>query len=120
MPTSEKYLPKYPIYILSKGRWNYNHTAKALDKLGIPYRIAVEPQEYDLYRQNFESEQLLTLPFSNHGKGSGPARNWCWEHSIREGHERGNLPRSIYKIDIFYIFILCIFFYQSSIDRFFF
>lgn len=88
MPTSEKYLPKYPIYILSKGRWNYNHTSKALDKLGLPYRIAVEPQEYDLYRQNFEPEQLLTLPFSNHGKGSGPARNWCWEHSIREGHER--------------------------------
>ncbi len=28
------------------------------------------------------------LPFSNLGKGSIPARNWVWEHSIKEGYER--------------------------------
>jgi len=26
------------------------------------------------------------LPFSNLGLGSYPARNWCWEHAISEGH----------------------------------
>lgn len=86
--TSDQYLPKYPIYILSKGRWESRYTMRALDEMGIPYRVAVEPQDYDQYRKHFTPEQLLTLPFSNHGKGSGPARNWCWEHSIQEGHDR--------------------------------
>lgn len=86
--TQSKYHPQYPIYIISKGRWESRYTAKALDKMGVFYRIAVEPQEYDLYAQYVPEEQLLTLPFSNHGKGSGPARNWCWEHSISEGHKR--------------------------------
>lgn len=88
MPTNEKYLPKYPIYIISKGRAEYRHTMKALDKLGVPYRVAVEPQEYDLYNEYIPKENLIELPFSNHGKGSGPARNFVWEHSIKEGHER--------------------------------
>lgn len=88
MPTPEHLQPKYPIYILSKGRSESLITMKALDKLGVPYRVAVEPQDYEAYAKNLGEERLLELPFSNHGKGSGPARNWCWEHSISEGHER--------------------------------
>jgi len=86
--TSEQYLPKYPIYIISKGRAEYQLTAKCFDRIGIPYRIAVEPQDYDAYAANIGEDKLLVLPFSNHGKGSGPARNWIWEHSIEEGHDR--------------------------------
>ena len=79
---------RYPIYIISKGRWESRITMKALDRMGVPYRIAVEPQEYDQYAETCGADKLLVLPFSNHGKGSGPARNWCWEHSISEGHKR--------------------------------
>ena len=79
---------RYPIYIISKGRWESRHTSKALERLEIPYYIVVEPQEYDMYCQHIDSAKVLTLPFSNHGKGSGPARNWCWEHSIANGHAR--------------------------------
>jgi hypothetical protein len=79
---------KYPIYIISKGRWESRLTARALDNMGVPYRIAVEPQEFDNYAKTCGADKLLVLPFSNHGKGSGPARNWCWEHSISEGHEK--------------------------------
>lgn len=85
---SMNYETKYPIYIISKGRWESRITMRALDGMGVPYRIAVEPQEYDNYAETCGEDKLLTLPFSNHGKGSGPARNWCWEHSIAEGHDR--------------------------------
>jgi hypothetical protein len=88
--TSEKYQPKYPLMIISKGRWETRHTAKAFERLGVRYYIAVEPQEADKYRAviNPEYGTVLELPFSNHGKGSGPARNWIWEWSISQGYER--------------------------------
>lgn len=79
---------RYPIYIISKGRWETRHTSKALEKMGVPYYIAVEPQEYDNYTAVIDPKKVLKLPFSNHGKGSGPARNWCWEHSQANGHKR--------------------------------
>lgn len=85
---NDAYLPKYPIYIISKGRWESRHTARALESMGIPYYIAVEPQEYDNYCSVIDPKKVLKLPFSNHGKGSGPARNWCWEHSIENGFDR--------------------------------
>lgn len=82
---------KYPIYIISKGRAEYGpHTAKALYELGIDFRIAVEPQDVEAYKQSpyIREDQILELPFSNHGLGSGPARNWCWEHSKANGFDR--------------------------------
>ena len=82
-------LPRYPIYIISKGRWESRHTSKTFESMGIPYFIAVEPQEYDKYKEVIGPfGTVLKLPFSNHGKGSGPARNWCWEHSQANGHAR--------------------------------
>lgn len=83
--------PKYPIYIISKGRAAYGpHTAKALYNLGIDFFIAVEPQEVEAYKKSpyIRPDQILELPFSNHGLGSGPARNWCWEHSLSCGYDR--------------------------------
>jgi len=85
---SEEFITRYPIYIISKGRWETRHTSKALEALGIPYYIAVEPQEYNNYAAVIDPKKILTLPFSNHGKGSGPARNWCWEHSQANGFKR--------------------------------
>lgn len=80
--------PKYPIYIISKGRWDTRLTSKALEAMRTPYRIVIEPQEYDKYAQFIRPDKILTLPFSNLGQGSIPARNWVWEHSISEGHEK--------------------------------
>lgn len=80
--------PKYPVYIISKGRWESRLTSKALEKINVPYRIVIEPQEYDQYSSVIDKKKILTLPFSNLGMGSIPARNWVWEHSIEEGHER--------------------------------
>ena len=77
--------PDYPIYIISKGRWESRLTSKALEKMGVPYKIAVEPQEYEKYASVIDPSKILVLPFSNHGLGSYPARNFCWEHSIENG-----------------------------------
>jgi hypothetical protein len=74
--------PRYPVYIISKGRWESRLTAKSLDKMGVPYNIVIEPQEYDAYAAVIDPDKILTLPFSNLGQGSIPARNWCWEHSV--------------------------------------
>ena len=38
--------PKYPIYIVSKGRADTRLTAKALEAMEVPYYIVVENQEY--------------------------------------------------------------------------
>ena len=80
--------PKYPVYIISKGRWDTRLTSKALEKMGVPYSIVVEPQEYDKYASVIAPAKILTLPFGNHGNGSTPARNWVWEHAISIGSEK--------------------------------
>ncbi len=79
---------KYPIYIISKGRWERPITAKFLLKENIPFSIAVEPQEYENYCSTIPREFVKQLPFSNLGLGSFPARNWCWEDSIQAGFKR--------------------------------
>ena len=80
--------PSFPVYIISKGRWESRHTAKALGIIGVPFRIVIEPQEFKEYSAVIAPEKILVLPFSNLGQGSIPARNWVWEHSVAEGHKR--------------------------------
>lgn len=78
--------PRFPIYIISKGRWKQRMTQRALESINVPYHIVVEPQEYEKYAEVINPEKILTLPFSNLGQGSIPARNWVWEHSISAGN----------------------------------
>jgi hypothetical protein len=80
--------PKYPLYIVSKGRWESRLTSKALEKMKVPYHIVIEPQEYKDYASVIDPSKILTLPFSNLGQGSIPARNWIWEHAIKSGAKR--------------------------------
>jgi hypothetical protein len=85
---------RYPIYVLSKSRYEYMITSRSLRRMNIPHTVAVEPQEENDYLEALKKYDLenhvtlLILPFSNHGKGGGPARNFCWEHSIELGHKR--------------------------------
>lgn len=80
--------PKYPVYIISKGRWESRLTSKSLERMKVPYHIVIEPQEYDNYASVIDKNKILTLPFSNLGQGSIPARNWVWEHSISIGAKK--------------------------------
>ena len=68
-------------------------TSRSLNDMGVEHTIAVEPQDVLPYQQAFKdfgitTAKLLELPFSNHGMGSGPSRNACWEDSITRGAKR--------------------------------
>lgn len=93
--------PDYPIYIVSKGRWQSRLTSKALERIKVPYQIIVEKQERDLYASVIDTNKILVLPESYlncydtcdelgdaKGKGPGAARNFAWEHSISLGAKR--------------------------------
>ena len=93
--------PKYPIYIISKGRADSRLTSKTLDEIRVPYKIVIEESEFDDYNKGISADKILTLPPGfrenpkyaipdNKGRigGSIPARNFVWDHSIKEGHER--------------------------------
>jgi len=82
-----KLTPRYPIYVISKGRYERCLTAKFLMRDKVAFRLVVEPQEEEFYRKEF-GDHVLVLPFSNLGLGGIPARNWVWEHSIGCGHKR--------------------------------
>lgn len=79
---------KYPIYVISKNRVDVCYTANFLSKDNMDFKIVVEPQETQKYANKFGQDKILTLPFSNLGLGSIPARNWCWEDSKKNGHFR--------------------------------
>jgi len=92
-------LPRFPLYIPSKSRADVCLTARALERMGVPFRIVVEePQRAD-YAKHFADEKLLVLDpeyqrtydtFDDLGdtksKGPGPARNFIWDHAVAEGH----------------------------------
>lgn len=79
---------RFPVYVISKGRWGRRQTSRTLEMMGVPYRIVVEPKEYDNYAEVIDQSKILTLPsdFSELGQGGIPVRNWVWEHSISEGY----------------------------------
>lgn len=86
--------PKYPVYIISKGRSESMYTSRSLSRMKVPHYIMIEPQDeeaYDKALDTFNLRDYVTLliaPFSNHGDGPGRARNLCWDHSIEIGAEK--------------------------------
>ena len=80
--------PKYPIYIISKGRFENCLTAKFFINDNVDFNIVVESQEAKEYQKRYGKKRVLILPFSNLGKGSMPARNWVWEDSQKKGAKR--------------------------------
>lgn len=91
---------QFPVYIPSKSRATIALTPHALDAMGVPYRIIIEEPQYAAYRDVFGASRLLVLPREyvesydplmplgpDESRGSGPARNFAWEHSMSEGHE---------------------------------
>ena len=80
--------PRYPVFVISKGRWESRLTAKHLDLIGVPYKIIVEPQEAARYRRVIDPAKVVETPFSNLGQGSIPARNFVWDLALGTGADR--------------------------------
>lgn len=78
---------KYPVYIISKGRWENPMTANFFIEDGVNFKILVEPQEYKKYCKALGVKYVVKLPFANLGVGSYPARNYAWEDSIKNGYK---------------------------------
>jgi len=93
---------RFPIYIPSKGRYEYMMTSKYLTLMGVKHYLIAEPQEVELYRKAVREMKLLTevieLDVSYKEKyetcdglglskstGSGPARNFGGDHSRKNG-----------------------------------
>lgn len=97
----EKNKNKYPIYVVSKGRWESRLTVKALDRLGLDYKVIIEEQEFEKYASVINSSKLIILPFKyleeydtcdnlgfEKSKGPGAARNFALDHSLSLGFKR--------------------------------
>lgn len=76
---------KYPIYIPSKGRASNLKTVKMLEANDITaYYVVCEANEFNEYSKYVNWRNLLVLPSSGYGTSS-VARNFCIEHSQRNG-----------------------------------
>ena len=95
--------PQFPLYIPSLGRHEYMITSKYLSTMGVRHNIVVEPKEVKLYEQAVKKFNLLTtvIPLDmsyktkydycdnfglDRSTGSGPCRNFIWEHSKAAGY----------------------------------
>jgi len=89
--------PKFPLYVVSKGRWDSRLTIRALERMGVDYYVVVEAQESEQYAGVVAGDVLVLDKqyqkdydtFDSLGetksKGPGPARNFAWEHSMKNG-----------------------------------
>lgn len=90
--------PRFPLYIVSKGRSDSRLTSKALEYMNTPYFIVIEEQEFESYSAVINPKKILILDKkyqdkydtfdhlgSKKSKGPGAARNFAWEHSINNG-----------------------------------
>jgi len=80
--------PRYPIYVISKGRPKSCLTARKLTEMKVPFYLVVEPQELEEYQEYHPKVTYIVTPFSNLGQGSIPVRNFVWEHSKSKGSIR--------------------------------
>ena len=90
--------PQHPIYIVSKGRADTRLTSRALERMGVEYRIVVEAHERDTYAAVIDPSKILVLDPAyqreydtcdtlgdSKSKGPGAARNFAWAHALSLG-----------------------------------
>lgn len=83
-------LPRYPVYVPSKGRYAHAFTLEMLARDEVPHFVVVEPQEAEAYGKAFPAATVLPLPWDKH-IGSGQliaVRNFILDHAIAAGHAR--------------------------------
>lgn len=79
-------LPRYPVYVPSKGRAGACLTARFLTRDRCPFYLVVVPSEEEAYRREFPDAEILVLPGEDLRLLG--TRLWIREHSEAAGHER--------------------------------
>ena len=87
--------PKYPVYIVSKGRWENGLTTKVLDIMEVPHKVIVVKDELTKYQNKIGKDKCIVLPQKylddyntcdvfgeQKSKGPGAARNFAWDLSV--------------------------------------
>lgn len=89
---------RFPIYIVSKGRWKSRLTARALEEMNVQYYIIIDKSELEQYSKVIDKKKILVQPQRYYDKydmfwkdgikttGPGAARNFAWDHAIENGH----------------------------------
>ena len=91
---------RYPVYVVTKNRWDKCITSRELHIRGIPHYLVVEPEQVSLYEdRKYETAIVLSLPSryleqyetcddlgDTKSKGPGSARNFCIDHSSGLGY----------------------------------
>ena len=91
--------PKYPIYVITRGRLKIRQTISALEKMQVPHKVVVDSDQYEQYAQVINSDRILVVPPSYYTQyntcdrlgitkrtGPGAARNYCWDNAIENGY----------------------------------
>lgn len=98
MPT----LPRYPVYVPTKGRHETPYTIKFLIDDAVPFFVVVEPHEFDAYAEVAGVDRVLVLPWTGddatrrefcaarsiENGGLIAVRNWIREHATAAGFAR--------------------------------
>lgn len=58
-------------------------TMRALDKMGVPYKVVVEEHEAENYAKALGADKLIVQP--QHDSGLVVTRNWIWDHAEASG-----------------------------------
>jgi hypothetical protein len=95
-------LPRYPVYVPSRGRVEVCLTPSFLIADKVPFVLLVEPSERDAYSKRFPDSRIEVLPWNGddakrrkyckaHGIENGgliAVRNWIKEHATASGAKR--------------------------------
>jgi hypothetical protein len=79
-------LPRYPVFVPTKGRWDTPLTIRFLQQDEVPFRIVVRPDEVNEYAKLVDASQILVLPSTV--TNLMETRNWIRDVAEQEGHKR--------------------------------
>lgn len=105
MPDLGPIQPQFPIYIPSKGRADHPYTIRSLSHYRVPFHVIVEAPEQAAYQRAVDAHggygTVLVLDPAyqrdydacmdlapGQSPGSGPARNFGWDHAAAAGADR--------------------------------
>lgn len=88
MPDETIVLPKYPVYIPTRGRWHQPRamTVRFLMRDRVPFHVVCVPGEREQYTELVGDDRVLVLPDDEHDLML--ARNWIKQHATDAGHRR--------------------------------